>query len=85
MIGSVRFILGFQVVLAALTAYDTQKLKRFAASVSPEQQSKVALKVRSRSASISSPVPLLACAFFGRPPLSVLRTAANSARRRWRR
>jgi FtsH-binding integral membrane protein len=32
------------IVFTALTAYDTQKLKRFAAAVSPEQQSKVALQ-----------------------------------------
>ena len=32
------------IVFVALTAYDTQKLKRFAAEASPEQQSKVAVQ-----------------------------------------
>ncbi|MEI9936903.1 MAG: Bax inhibitor-1/YccA family protein [Pseudomonadota bacterium] len=32
------------IVFTALTAYDTQKLKQFAASTSPDQQSKVALQ-----------------------------------------
>jgi len=32
------------IVFPLLTAYDTQKLKRFASEVSPDQQSKVALQ-----------------------------------------